>query len=344
MFNDIEDLKVKVNYQDKFTSTMIEDVVEDYFDYTLVEIINSNDEFAYKVYDPSDVCIATWHSNIDAMALPMSDYKKSKIRSTFLDCVSKDEDKYVARKAEDEEEDEYWDNRYEKQLSLDSIDDDASTYWWNDDKTKPVKGSFASSSFAKSYANINIDDYTKSDTLVIHCSDRTTDMLSQIYANRNWDVLRNGNINRTVLIELIKAHDRIIMLGHGSPNGLFNIQGGGYVIESSMVPYLSGKKLFAIWCYAATFFKRNGLHGYVVTDNCPSEVWEVSAAGIHDKVYTPEYVLENITYYCGLFADIIDQALDGDKQGAIDYVRRKYIEKFGHDGMTDFNANTLQIS
>ena len=49
-------------------------------------------------------------------------------------------------------------------------------------------------------------------------------MLSQIYNGKGWDVLRDGNIDKTELHELLKTHDRIVCLGHGTSNGLMNIQ------------------------------------------------------------------------------------------------------------------------
>ena len=145
-------------------------------------------------------------------------------------------------------------------------------------------------------------------------------MLSQVYDGKNWDVLTDGNIDKNELHQLIESHDKIVMLGHGSSYGLFNRQGSGYVIGNEEVEFLKDKKLFAIWCYAATFMKKHGLHG-MCSDNAPSEVWEVRSAGIHDKVYTTDYVLENITYWSKLMADVVEKALNGNISSSVEYVR-----------------------
>lgn len=76
-------------------------------------------------------------------------------------------------------------------------------------------------------------------TLVIHPEDPTTTFLSPIYANlRNKTVVRGG-ITKSDLRELIDYHDRVLMLGHGSPFGLLNPgqfpDAGLYIIDDSMV-------------------------------------------------------------------------------------------------------------
>jgi len=60
-------------------------------------------------------------------------------------------------------------------------------------------------------------------TLVIHPDDRSTDFLKQIYEGRDFTVF-NGHktdISASKFRKLVKKHDRIIMMGHGFPGGLF---------------------------------------------------------------------------------------------------------------------------
>lgn len=103
--------------------------------------------------------------------------------------------------------------------------------------------------------------------LVIHPSDPTTTFLTQIYAKIKEKTLYTANFDKAELIEQIELHDRIIMLGHGSPSGLF-ITGYGpnvglTVIDESMVTALKRKKenIF-IWCHADQFVKNSGLTGF----------------------------------------------------------------------------------
>ena len=56
-------------------------------------------------------------------------------------------------------------------------------------------------------------------TLVIHPKDKTTDFLKTIYHGRGWTVI-NGGCTKADVDKAIEEHDHIIMLGHGTPQGL----------------------------------------------------------------------------------------------------------------------------
>jgi len=104
-------------------------------------------------------------------------------------------------------------------------------------------------------------------TLVIHPADRSTDFLCPIYAPiKNKTVIRQS-ISKKLLIYHIKHHDRIIMMGHGSPHGLFSIgwdwkDYDGFIINISMVKYLKDKDCVCIWCNADQFVNYHGLKGF----------------------------------------------------------------------------------
>ena len=73
--------------------------------------------------------------------------------------------------------------------------------------------------------------------LIIHPDDRSTDFLKPIYANVENPTLITGGCTKTQIKELIESHDQVIMLGHGSPGGLFSMGqfdddtfGRGYII------------------------------------------------------------------------------------------------------------------
>jgi hypothetical protein len=106
-------------------------------------------------------------------------------------------------------------------------------------------------------------------TLVIHPKDRTTDFLKPIYENKpNITVLTEGL--KSDIIELIKKHDRVLMMGHGSPSGLFGVgrfrEGNyypTYIIDNETVhALLSKKENMFIWCNADQFVKRHELKGF----------------------------------------------------------------------------------
>ena len=66
---------------------------------------------------------------------------------------------------------------------------------------------------------------------------------------------------------LIDEHDRVMMMGHGSPAGLFAVgqikNTGAYIIDQSMIPYIKQKKdNVYIWCNADKFVEIFGLKGF----------------------------------------------------------------------------------
>lgn len=92
-------------------------------------------------------------------------------------------------------------------------------------------------------------------TLVIHPIDSSTDFLSEIYKNKDWTIIR-ALPSKSEIKRKIKEHDRIVMLGHGSYEGLYNPNMKGIVIDSSMVQFLREKQCVGIWCYADEFFRK----------------------------------------------------------------------------------------
>lgn len=96
-------------------------------------------------------------------------------------------------------------------------------------------------------------------TLVIHPKDSSTHFLSEIYSDKNWNVI-NINTSNKILKEQIKTHDRIVMLGHGTEKGLLGFD--KFVIDSNLVYLLRDKMCVCIWCNADVFVKKYGLKGF----------------------------------------------------------------------------------
>jgi hypothetical protein len=115
--------------------------------------------------------------------------------------------------------------------------------------------------------------------LIIHPQDPTTSFLSQIYAPLSNKTIIRGVICKPELLKLIESHDRVLMLGHGSPRGLLNPgqfpDAGLYIIDNSMVSPLKNKtSSIFIWCNADQFVQRHGLAGL----NCGMFISEVLEA------------------------------------------------------------------
>ena len=105
-------------------------------------------------------------------------------------------------------------------------------------------------------------------TLIVHPKDETTSFLLKIYEPIKNKTIIRGGIGKKELRKLIQNHERVIMLGHGSPWGLLSVgqfppKVGSYIIDYSYCDLLSTKKenIF-IWCHADQFVHKNGLNGF----------------------------------------------------------------------------------
>ena len=106
-------------------------------------------------------------------------------------------------------------------------------------------------------------------TLVIHPNDRSTWFLENVYKNIENLTLVTGNVSRNEVKSMIRDHDRVMMMGHGSPGGLFSVgqfpsqSNNGYIIDSEMVELLKEKdNSIFIWCNADQFVERHNLKGF----------------------------------------------------------------------------------
>ena len=195
---------------------------------------------------------------------------------------------------------------------------------------------------------------TGSNTLVIHPKDATTDCLSVIYEGRGWDVIRDYDTPREKVMEEIKKHDRIIMLGHGTswgllagtmvewPRGRKHFQRfSHYIVDFEHAELLQGKDTFSIWCNSDQFFKKYGLKG-LHTGMIISEIGEewVLPGAAEDEEWTPplteKEMAKNMELFCGAFAKYIDLTPEE--------CQKKVLEKYvGDDEVTKFNRERILI-
>ncbi len=96
-------------------------------------------------------------------------------------------------------------------------------------------------------------------TLVIHPKDSSTDFLAEIYKEKDWTLI-SKNCSNSFLREQIKAHDRIVMLGHGTCHGMFGFD--RFFIDSTYVQLLREKYCVCIWCNADEFVVKYNLKGF----------------------------------------------------------------------------------
>ena len=157
-------------------------------------------------------------------------------------------------------------------------------------------------------------------TLVIHAEDSSTDFLSPIYQTiEDRTVLRKG-FTKNEIAEQIKVHDRIIMLGHGCPDGLFAVgqfeTNNSLIIDSSLISLLAEKKEnIYIWCHANQFVEKHNLKGFY-TGMFVSEFLEV--------VYCELPLVEE---------DVINESNDGFSS---------IVSKYVNDSKSVLYKNTLE--
>lgn len=108
-------------------------------------------------------------------------------------------------------------------------------------------------------------------TLIVHPKDSSTTFLDIVYKDVPNQTLITGGITKAELLDLIESHDRVMMMGHGSPGGLFSVgqfkgdgsRYAGYIIDETMVEALNKKdNSVFIWCNADKFVEFHGLKGF----------------------------------------------------------------------------------
>lgn len=149
-------------------------------------------------------------------------------------------------------------------------------------------------------------------TLIIHPTDPSTFFLDIVYAPIEDKTLVTGNMTKREVNELIKTHDRIMMMGHGSPSGLFSVgqftNSYGLIIDHTTVPLLREKQenIF-IWCNADQFVDRYELKGFY-SGMFISEVGEANYCGLP---WTEQDQVDESNYgFCNIIAKYINETKD----------------------------------
>jgi hypothetical protein len=161
-------------------------------------------------------------------------------------------------------------------------------------------------------------------TLVIHPQDVSTDFLSVIYKNIPFCKVITKGTEKEV-IEEIEKHDRIIMMGHGTPYGLMSIGrfgNVGFIINQSTVPLLRRKECIFIWCNANMFVERFNLKGFY-SGMFVSEVGESHYCGCPSSQY-------DVDFSNNTFSEILGECIEGNELEVIYECVKKGYGKFRH--------------
>lgn len=177
--------------------------------------------------------------------------------------------------------------------------------------------------------------------LVIHPDDRSTDFLKPIYANiPNVTVIRGG-ISKREVYELIEQHDRIYMMGHGSPSGLFSLTKfktldySGFIINNKNVELLRNKECIFIWCNADKFVNEHNLKG-LYSGMFISEVGEAEYCGTPSS---QEVVTESNDY----FANELGKVSNLDLNEMYSYIKTNYGILAESNDIANYNNNRIYL-
>lgn len=166
-------------------------------------------------------------------------------------------------------------------------------------------------------------------TLIIHPSDPSTSFLDIVYKDVPNQTLVTGGISKREVAELIKEHDRVMMMGHGSPGGLFAVgqftdestkygRYASYVIDHTMVPLLEEKEHSVfIWCNADQFVRNYDLKGFF-SGMFISEVGEATYCGLPGM---GQDIVDESNYG---FVHILSEHINEDTHNIYHKVREKY--------------------
>lgn len=178
-------------------------------------------------------------------------------------------------------------------------------------------------------------------TLCVHPDDRSTDFLKRVYKGKDWDVISSWPGDRKTLAKTMRCYDRIVMMGHGTPGGLLNVNKfygreepqPTYVVDDSFVDILAGKKTVSIWCYSDQYARRNKLPGFH-TGMIISEVREAEMV-LGSAPLDEKRTLDNMN----LFADVVNRHIDDSD---LLEAQRLMREEYGRDDpVSEFNRKNI---
>ena len=180
-------------------------------------------------------------------------------------------------------------------------------------------------------------------TLVIHPEDPTTHFLDIVYRNiQDLTLVTWCDEHKDFIREQIKLHDRVMMMGHGSPGGLFSVgqfkTNNGYIIDESFVDVLKEKdNSVFIWCNADKFVERHGLKGFY-TGMFISEVGEAYYCGLPDTEQ-PEVDESNYS-----FVEIMGECIDYDPKTIHFIAKERYGKLIDHNPVAKYNHKRLYVN
>jgi len=146
-------------------------------------------------------------------------------------------------------------------------------------------------------------------TLIIHPEDPSTSFLDIVYKDIPNKTVITGGCTKGDVQQLIREHDRVMMMGHGTPGGLFSVgqfqNSNGYIIDYNTAHILNLKdNSVFIWCNADKYVETFGLKGFY-SGMFISEVEEADYCGIPGT--DQELIDESNFGFCNIIAKYINE-------------------------------------
>ena len=145
-------------------------------------------------------------------------------------------------------------------------------------------------------------------TLIVHPLDYSTDFLSPIYRGIADKKVLRGGYKKITVRKMLDNYERVLMMGHGTPNGLMSVgrfgKTWGYIIDETFINGLNGKsESFFIWCNADKFVRKHKLKGFF-SGMFISEVREAEYCGL------PDARQEEVDESNEVFAKIVGESIN----------------------------------
>lgn len=125
--------------------------------------------------------------------------------------------------------------------------------------------------------------------LVVHPKDITTSVLTCLYKGTDSKIVDHTASKHEIeyMLHHCPSHERIMLLGHGSKNGLFSHTDYNVpeldriIVGHPHVNHLRhhGENIIGIWCHADKFARKEGLHG-LFSGMIILDKWEAEEYGI----------------------------------------------------------------
>ena len=173
-------------------------------------------------------------------------------------------------------------------------------------------------------------------TLVIHPDDPTNNFLREAYKDNGYTVLHD-KIEDSLLREMIADHERIIMLGHGTPHGLMGWH--GFAINPTHAELLRTKQCFIVWCNADRYVHAHDIKGFY-TGMIISEVGEAMYV-LDGEAKKNGANKENVDESNQYFVDALGEAIAEEDRKALENFQEHYRNDAKDNEVMQYNIPRL---